>query len=139
MFSARLCLSGYVEYVGFGLYIDHRFALNGYLRGMSRSEFEAQQMYDLDHLQYGVELRDLARKRTARQPFDVVRSSASDPAGAIASYQVRYLAMPANTPKPAVLGPDWLLLQNGPAWQVWEHRPEPDKLNSTGFLTNIGS
>ncbi len=120
--------------------LDHRYAFNSYLRGMSRAEFEAQQTYDLDHLQYGVELRDLARRKERLASrlmwFDQV---ASNPAAAIDSYHVRYLALPANTPRPAVLGPDWLLLQNGPAWQVWEHRPEPDKLNSTAFLANIGS
>jgi hypothetical protein len=103
---------------------DRRIAFNSYLSGVSREQFEATQAWELDHLQYGVELRDTVRRAarlTSRSAFfDQV---ASDPSVAIDHYGVRYVAIPAGSPRPATLGPDWALLQSGPAWEVWEHGP----------------
>jgi hypothetical protein len=101
---------------------DRRIALNSYLSGISREQFEALQASEMAHLQYGVELRDTA-KRAARMAsrlafFDQV---ASDPSAATDHYGVRYVAIPACSARPGVLGPDWTLLQSGPAWEVWEH------------------
>jgi hypothetical protein len=103
---------------------DRRLAFNAYLSGISREEFEANQRWDLDHLQYGVELRDTVR-RAARLAsrlafFDQI---ISDPSATADHYGVRYVAIPASSPRPATLGPDWALLQSGPAWEVWEHGP----------------
>lgn len=103
---------------------DRRIALNAYLSGDSPVEFEMEQRRELDHLQYGVELRDPA-KRAARLAsrlscFDQIRSS---PLAAVASYHVRYLALPAGSPRPSALTSEWTLLQFGPAWEVWERNP----------------
>jgi hypothetical protein len=100
---------------------DRRIALNAYLSGTSREQFEANERWELDHLQYGVELRDTER-RAARLAsrlafFDQIASS---PSVAIDHYQVRYLAVPAGSPRPATLKSDWDLLQSGPTWEVWE-------------------
>jgi hypothetical protein len=105
---------------------DRRIALNAYLSGASRQQFEAQQRWDLDHLQYGAELRDLA-KRDARLAsrlafFDQI---ASDPAATIEDSHVRYVALPVGSPRPAALAAEWVLLQPGPAWEVWERRSTP--------------
>ena len=102
---------------------DRRIALNAYISGRSRQQFEADQTWQLDHLQYGVELRDLA-KRKARLAsrlafFDQV---ASNPVAAVEDSQLRYVALPAGSPRPATLGPDWVLMQPGPTWEVWERR-----------------
>ena len=102
---------------------DRRIALNAYLSGSSREQFEAKQTWDLDHLQYGIELRDPVR-RAARLAsrlafFDQITSS---PSVAIDHYQVRYVAVPAGSPRPETLKPDWALVQSGPAWEVWERR-----------------
>jgi hypothetical protein len=99
---------------------DRRIALNAYLSGMSRDEFEAKERFDLDHLQNGPEMRDAA-KRAARLAsrlsfFDQI---AADPGAAIERYHVGYVALPAGSPRPSTLGSDWSLLQDGPAWEVW--------------------
>jgi hypothetical protein len=100
---------------------DRRIALNAYLSGTSREEFEAKERWELDHLQYGVESREPVR-RAARLAnrlafFDQIASS---PSVAIDHYQIRYVAVPAGSPKPATLKSDWNLLQAGPTWEVWE-------------------
>ena len=103
--------------------IDRRFALDRYLCGTSRAAFEEEQQWGLDHQLYGIETRDLARRqerlRSRMMWFDKV---ASDPTAVLDSLQVRYVGLPAGTPRPATLGPDWFLLQNGPAWEVWERQ-----------------
>jgi len=113
--------------------LDRRYAMNSYLAGESRAAFEAEQQQLLDHLQYGVELRDLERRRERLASrlmwFDRI---AADPKAAIDSYQIRYFGLPAGTPKPATLGPDWVLLQDGPAWEVWGHQPAGEIHVATG-------
>ncbi len=101
--------------------LDRRVALNSYLSGFSQNQFEEAQRWELDHLQYGVERRDPAR-RAARFAsrlacFDEI---ASNPAAAVERYKVRYVALPAGSARPAALGPEWVLLQSGPSWMVWE-------------------
>ncbi|MGB8009379.1 MAG: hypothetical protein WCF48_19795 [Terriglobales bacterium] len=103
--------------------LDRRVALNAYLSGMSRAEYEAKERWDMDHLQYGAELRDL-RVRAARftsrmECFDQI---VSDPSAVISRYSVKYVALLEGAPKPRALGSDWNLLQHGPTWEVWERR-----------------
>ncbi len=100
--------------------LDRRIALNSYLSGLSRDQFVAAERLELDHLQYGIELRDPAR-RAARFAsrvacFDEI---ASDPAAAVERYKVLYVALPAGSATPAALGSDWIVLQSGPSWMVW--------------------
>jgi hypothetical protein len=90
---------------------------------MSREQFAAEENWEMGHLQYGVELRDPAR-RAARlasrmASFDRV---AADPLAAIERYQVRYVALPlpAGSRRPAALGADWDVVQAGASWVVWE-------------------
>jgi len=113
------------------LEFDRRIAFNAYLSGASREQFDAKETWDLDHLQYGVELRDPARRVARRASrlalFDQI---ASNPAAAMNHYQVRYVAIPAGSPRPAALKSDWALLQSGPAWEVWEHSSGANKRNS---------
>jgi hypothetical protein len=102
---------------------NRRIALNAYLSGMSREQFEAKETGDLDHLQYGVELRDPIR-RAARLAsrlafYDQI---VSDPASTIEHYQVKYVALLAGSLRPAMLGSDWAVLQTGPTWEVWQRR-----------------
>jgi hypothetical protein len=100
---------------------DRRIAFNAYLSGSTRQQFEASQTWELNHLQYGVELRELT-KRAARLAsrlayFDEITSN---PSAAMNYYQVRYVALPMRSARPAVLTSDWMVLQSGPAWEVWE-------------------
>ena len=101
--------------------LDRRVALNAYLGGASRSQFAESQRWELDHLQFGVELRDPAKREPRLQRrlafFDQV---ASNPAAAIQAFQVRYVALPADSPRPGALSQDWALIQDGPSWKVWE-------------------
>jgi hypothetical protein len=103
----------------FDLY--HRIALNAYVSGASRASFEAEQIELLNHLIYGVEMRDpvrrLYRLRSRLAWFDLV---ASAPEAHLDAYQVRYVALPANTPRPQALDSGWSLLQDGPSWKVWQ-------------------
>jgi hypothetical protein len=70
-----------------------------------------------------VELRDPAKREPRLQRrlafFDEV---ASNPAAAIQAFQVRYVALPADSSAPGALGQDWALIQDGPSWRVWERR-----------------
>ncbi len=101
---------------------DRRIAFNAYLSGTSREQFEAKETWELDHLHLGVELRDPVRRgaRLASRLsfFDQIAAS---PSVAIDHYQVRYVALPAGSPRPETLKSDWALLQSGPTWEVWEH------------------
>jgi hypothetical protein len=113
------------------LEFDRRIALNAYLSGTSREQFEANETWDLNHLQYGVELRDTVR-RAARLAsrlafFDQI---STNPSAAIIHYQVRYIAIPAGSPRPSTLTSEWALLQSGPTWEIWEHSPGASKPNS---------
>lgn len=100
---------------------DRRIALNAYLSGESREQFAAAQEQVLNNLQFGMELRhpELRAPRLARrlEYFDQV---SSNPATWLEEFNVRYLAMPANAPRPATLGPGWDLIETGSSWQVWE-------------------
>ena len=77
----------------------------------------------------------LFRSESRLRWFDEI---AANSAAELEKYQVRYVALPAGTARPAALGPDWHLLQDGPAWRVWERRlgivweqrAEPDKPDS---------
>jgi hypothetical protein len=100
---------------------DRRIALNAFLSGTSREEFESQQRWDLDHLQYGVELRDPVR-RAARFAsrlsfFDQI---VTDPSACIERYHVRYVTVPTGTPRPVIVNSRWAVLQPGPTWEVLE-------------------
>jgi hypothetical protein len=102
---------------------DRRIALNAYVSGTSRQQFETSQGWELDHMHYGAELRDAAKRgpRLASRLalFDQI---ASNPAAAFEDSQLRYVALPAGSPRPVTLGSDWVLIQPGPTWEVWERR-----------------
>lgn len=100
---------------------DRRIALNAWISGESRGQFAAAQEQALNNLQFGVELRhpEMRAARLARrlEYFDHV---AANPAAALEEFKVRYLALPANAPRPATLGADWIEIEAGPTWQVWQ-------------------
>ena len=99
--------------------LDYRYALDSYLSGESREAFESEQRDLLEHLQYGVELRDLTRRQVRLGSrvrwFDQI---AANPVAEIEKNQVRYVAVPAGATRPAPEAA-WTLLQKGPAWDVW--------------------
>jgi len=99
--------------------LDERRALNAFLLGLPKSVFLEQQRFYFSIAQ-GRERRDLlmrnARLQSLAETFDRV---ALDPASAIRTYGVQYLAARQHASFTPSVGPDWKLIQTGD-WQIWE-------------------
>ena len=98
---------------------ESRAALNAYLLGTDRAEFEKAARFDA-----GVWFWE----RPERQPqvlaafmrrYDEVLQN---PERFVARFGVRYLALPANKAQRAYLHEGWTMLQRGPYWQIWERQ-----------------
>jgi hypothetical protein len=100
---------------------EERIALDGVLRGESRTEFELEQASALEHDLYGPWTHDpvLRRERLATRLrlFDGI---AKDPEPACKNLRVRYVALPVTKAPPSYLVAGWTLLEQGPTWQIWE-------------------
>jgi len=97
---------------------ESRAALNAYLLGTDRAEFENAARFDAGLWFW---------ERPERQPqviaafmrkYDQV---AQDPDRFIAQFGVRYVALPDKAQR-AHLREGWTMLQQGPYWQIWERQ-----------------
>ncbi|HEV3167954.1 MAG TPA: hypothetical protein VGZ22_28390 [Isosphaeraceae bacterium] len=101
-----------------------RMALNGYLRGLSRPAFEDEQQRDLAGAVWGPWSRDPARRaESLAERLAAYDRVAADPPAALAHFRVRYVALPAGQGgTPSHLENDWVRLESGGSWDLWEYR-----------------
>ena len=91
-------------------------ALNAYLAGMDRAEFEKAARFDIE-LGFW--------ERPERQPEVLSAFMAKydeviqNPGRFIARFG-GYVALPADQARKAYLREGWTMLQQGPYWQIWE-------------------
>jgi hypothetical protein len=94
-----------------------RSALNAYLVGMDRAEFDKNAQYDAQvWFWVNPEMRMRVYADFMRKFDDVVH----DPARYIAASGVRYVALPSGQARMDYLRVGWRMLQSGPYWQIWE-------------------
>jgi hypothetical protein len=101
---------------------DYRSALNGFLRGLNRMDFERSQNSFFDHWPFGLEVRDpvlrAKRLQSRLQKYDEI---AADPDAATKRFNVKYIALRNERATASVyLLSNWRKIQDGPYWQVWE-------------------
>lgn len=110
---------------------DERIALNGFLSGRDRDDFEAAQRAILKKNKWGPWARDptrLAERLSSRlASYDVI---AQDFTSACQRYGVRYVALPARQASPEYLRLKWILLQNGPHWHLWKQVEDTKSLEN---------
>ncbi|MGA8566906.1 MAG: hypothetical protein WB580_03845 [Candidatus Binataceae bacterium] len=96
---------------------ESRAALNAYLAGMDRAEFEKAARFDIELWFW---------ESPERQPEVLVAFMAKydeviqNPDRFIARFGVRYVALAADQARKAYLREGWTMLQQGPDWQIWE-------------------
>jgi hypothetical protein len=107
---------------------EQRIALNGYLLGLDRASFKAEQASRLTPppkaYQWGPWARDpaeRARRIAARLAF--FEAVTANPSAFLERYQLRYVALPFKGLPPAYLNSGWKCLQEGPFWNIWERDP----------------
>jgi hypothetical protein len=101
---------------------DARVALNAYLCGLTRQEFEEEQIGWLDKTVWGPWARHRskgAREERLRSRLASWDAMEADLSAALDRLGVRYLALPVLA-RADHLVPGWRCLQRGPDWQVWE-------------------
>jgi hypothetical protein len=103
---------------------DIQVALNAYLRRLNRAQFRQDQIDWLERTVWGPWSK--ARSPAAREERLASLLAAFDgivvhPTHALDRFAVRYLALPVGTPG-GHLGAEWVRLETGPHWQVWERR-----------------
>jgi hypothetical protein len=104
--------------------LDQRWALNAYLLGQTREEYETQERAFFINEPFG----PISRDRTKLEPrlalqMNTYDSIAADPSPALNQFQVRYLALPAGQLPPAYLSAGgWTQIETGPNWRIWERR-----------------
>jgi hypothetical protein len=115
---------------------DLRAALNCYLLGMCRSDFERQQEQFIEtqwHLGPWPRNKSLRVDWLARR-IEAYDHVVSDADAALVRFQVRYVALPVEQNPPQYLDKDWTLIENGLYWQIWERngnmRRQPLKVSS---------
>ncbi len=94
-----------------------RAALNAYLEGTDRAEFErtARIATGLSFWE-SPEFQPKVNAAFMRKYDEISR----DPARFIAELGVRYVALPADSVQIVYLRTGWTMLQRGPYWQIWE-------------------
>jgi hypothetical protein len=104
--------------------LDQRVALNSFLEGLDKSAFNQQQQQLLTHLVWGSDARSVtgrnARLLSRLAAYDWV---AANPEPAVRLYDVRYVAVNASVNPPRYIRSGWSRIEDGPVWQIWEHRP----------------
>ncbi len=118
---------------------DARLALNAFLLGQDRGEFESTERAfltnpDQRHVSHGGAFGPWRRNKDARDDRMKRRLAAydqitADPVASLRRFSVRYLAEPVTSPSlsPAKR-PGWHLKQAGPTWNVWERDPSDDPI-----------
>jgi hypothetical protein len=103
---------------------DHRVALNGFLRGLDRARYVAEQEEELAGVIWGPAARDPGTRdkwvASRALSYDAV---AAAPADFLERFGVRYLALPVGESPPPVGRGRWQLRQDGPSWGLWEYDP----------------
>jgi hypothetical protein len=123
MLAASGPLSGYVT--RFSPYVDDasyttRMALDAYLAGQSRSEFEADQLNQPEFNHWGPWARDPSKKATLfSERLAAYRAVEGGCLDALGRFGVRYIALPAGRDLPAPLRPRWKKVRGGKTWSLW--------------------
>ncbi len=111
-------------------YIDNdswndRIALNAYLLGQGRPEFEAIQRHDLETTHWGPWARDSSARQELfakrLESFDRVEKDGTVP---VERFGVRYIALPSGQELPDALRPSWKKARDGTTWDLWEKAGE---------------
>jgi hypothetical protein len=104
--------------------LGERQALDAVLGGESREAFEARHARELAE-GWGSWQRDLTR-RAARlaELMHAFDAAAADPSTGLDRFGVRAVARSDSSPPP---GATWKLLQDGPAWRLWERPLAPSR------------
>lgn len=97
---------------------EARTALNSYLLGVKKAQFEQQTKLLSEWFWESQKLERATRAAFMRVYGEVAR----DPDRFIARFGVRYVVLPENGRRPAYLDTGWTLLQPGPYWQIWERK-----------------
>jgi hypothetical protein len=97
---------------------ESRTALNAYLEGTDRPEFEKAAKLAAGWFWESSELQSEAKTAMMRKYDEVVRN----PDRFIAEFGVRYVALPADRAEGPYLRVGWAILQRGPYWQIWERQ-----------------
>jgi hypothetical protein len=96
-----------------------RIALNEYLLGADRADFDRTSRQFLHTMPWGPWAKDTEARGVRLErylaAFDRVRA---DPDTALDRYGVRYVALSRESPAPATKR--WKLMQRGPYWNIWE-------------------
>jgi hypothetical protein len=104
---------------------ETRVALNSYLLGTVRAQFENQAKEKSKWLWRNPQL---VREAYAALMLDYDEISQA-PSRFVTRFGVRYVALPANRQRPAYLDSGWTMLQAGPYWQIWERKESRLKPN----------
>jgi hypothetical protein len=107
---------------------ETRVALNGYMKGASRSEFLGQVTDFTGSYIWGPwstgEVPMSALIEDLMHQYDVVTQG---PSQFIDRYHVRFVALPATQAMPTYLETGWTLIQSGPSWRIWEKEGHADE------------
>jgi hypothetical protein len=95
---------------------ESRAALNAYLLGTDRAEFEKAARSDDEHWFWESPEREPQVLDAFMRKYDEV---VQNPDRFIAEFGVRYVAVPADKAERGYLREGWTMLQQGPYWQIW--------------------
>jgi hypothetical protein len=112
--------------------LDLRVALNSYLLGTDRQTFMARLDQDLadEHTAHPWRDPSMAQRRRDER-LAAYNAVTANPPAALNRLGVRYLALTPPQPGPPDLQASWTRLQDGPAWSIWERRPDADAVATT--------
>jgi hypothetical protein len=96
---------------------ESRTALNAYLTGTDRGEFETAARIAAGLWFWESPEREPEVVEAFVRKYDEV---IQNPDRFIAEFDVRYVALAADKPQRAYLREGWTMLQRGPYWQIWE-------------------
>ena len=96
---------------------ESRAALNAYMAGTGRAEFEKTARASAQLWFWESPGRERAVIAALMSKFDEI---VKRPEVIIAQFDVRYVALAADKPQMAYLREGWTMLQRGPYWQIWE-------------------
>ena len=94
-----------------------RAALNAYLEGMDRAEFEKSALHDAALWFWENPATQADVTAAFMRKYDEVTR---DPARYVDEFGVRYVAFPAAHAPMAYTRAGWTMLEAGPYWQIWE-------------------
>jgi hypothetical protein len=101
---------------------EARYALNAYLEGVGRAEYEQRIQLELEpewKTPWNMTLGAPELRARYIRDYERVREN---PERFIEAFNVRYVVLPAGQPPPAYLRSGWQSLQREPYWQIWERK-----------------